>query len=263
MTARESICPVLSNDSVYPGLYRIVLGWSPTHAPSPGQFILIKPYDCHDPLLPRPFTIYKMYKDAVEILYKVVGKGTQLLSSLREGQRVRVIGPLGQGFRILPDTRHAILVAGGIGIASICRLCTTMQGLEVSLFYGARTKDSLVGIEELQRIPGLVMHLSTDDGSIGFKGTVMQLLRSHLKVLRPGASCIYACGPLAMLKQVSSYAQKKGISCQVSLESNMACGVGACLGCAVTCKQKGNKKDWEYKLCCKDGPVFDTRDLIW
>ena len=227
------------------------------------QFILIKPLDCHDPLLPRPFTIYKMYKDAVEILYKVVGKGTQLLSSLREGQRVRVIGPLGQGFRILPDTRHAILVAGGIGIASICRLCTTMQGLEVSLFYGARTKDSLVGIEELQRIPGLVMHLSTDDGSIGFKGTVMQLLRSHLKVLRPGASCIYACGPLAMLKQVSSYAQKKGISCQVSLESNMACGVGACLGCAVTCKQKGNKKDWEYKLCCKDGPVFDTRDLIW
>lgn len=260
MSPREITSQVLSNTPLSPGYFRISLSWDHGLLPSPGQFLLLRPLEGYDPLLPRPFTIYRISDTTIDILYQVVGQGTRILSSMTKGRAIRVIGPLGRGFMSEPRVRHAVIVAGGMGIASLCHLCIILQGSRVSFFYGAKTKASLVGLEDIEALPGVVIHLATDDGSLGYKGPVSDLLIHHISGIRPHESGIYACGPYAMLKAVASSAGKYGIPCQVSLESHMACGVGVCLGCALPCREK---KGWDYRLVCADGPVFEAEKVMW
>jgi len=217
----------------------------------PGQFFNIKITDSCEPFLRRPFGAYKIGKDKIEILYKVVGKATTILSRKKTKDVLDIIGPLGNGFT--PKSK-AILVGGGHGVAPLYALAAVLEtksGLEV--YIGARTAEHVVGALYFRKL-GAKVYVATEDGSKGRKGLVTKLLENKMKNKRDNT--IYACGPKPMLKEVARLSRLHKIPCQVSLEGYMACGIGTCLGCAVKTK-KG------YKMVCKDGPVFDAKEIIW
>jgi len=202
-------------------------------------------------LLRRPFSINDIRGDKVEILYEVKGSGTELLSKMSAKDTLDIIGPLGKGFDIDPSQRHHLLVAGGMGIAPMGFLGRRLKNLKLKheLLYGCRSSSELIQ-------PDIKMcSMSSDDGSCGKKGLVTSLLLDKLSGCQDPV--VYACGPWPMLKAVSRICQNKNTPCQVSLESFMACGVGACQGCVV----RGS--DGNYLSVCDQGPVFDSRQIDW
>ncbi len=217
----------------------------------PGQFInaLINPGTC--PMLRRPFAIHRVdkNKETFEILYEIVGMGTKALALKKVGEKLDLIGPLGTGFKIDAKKKSATLVAGGIGIAPLTYLAEELikQGKDVCVILGEKT-DKLASLKEGLVVGGCKLLVTTEDGSAGKKGLATEVLITD--------PIIYACGPKAMLKAVAKKAKSKKISCQVSLEEKMACGLGACLGCAIMTR-KG------MKMVCKDGPVFNAEEIIW
>ncbi|MEW6008267.1 MAG: dihydroorotate dehydrogenase electron transfer subunit [Candidatus Omnitrophota bacterium] len=250
----------------------------------PGQFLNIKINYIYKPLLRKPLGIHNVSdnKKSIEILYKVVGEGTKILSEKQKGQYVDVLGPLGNGFEhSILDARCSILVAGGIGVAPLlflakklvhnpkplpCRPAGTAQSQIVLI--GTKTKRHILCEEEFKDF-GYEVKVATDDGSKGFKGTVADLLLNKLQTTnypstssgsraksRDKLQTIYACGPKPMLKRVAEISKKNKISCFGLLEEYMACGTGACFGCAVLTKAG-------YKRVCKDGPVFDLSVIEW
>lgn len=210
----------------------------------------------YDPLLKRPFSILRQASEKVQFLYRIKGKGTERMRQMKKGIAVSLLGPLGNGYPLPGKNLTPLLIAGGIGIASLFPLAEKLAK-DAYLFYGGRTKDELFMLNELK---GIVKELiiSTDDGSAGEKGTVVDTLNDFLasKLSAISYQLIYACGPSPMLKAVSKVALEKGINGYISMEENMACGVGACLGCAVKTK-KG------YKRVCKEGPVFPIEEIVW
>ncbi|VTR70618.1 Dihydroorotate dehydrogenase B (NAD(+)), electron transfer subunit [Desulfosarcina cetonica] len=258
---------VLWNRMAAKGYYRLGLAISGgfDHA-QPGQFVMVRVGSDNQPLLRRPFSLLGLIREegrvsGIEILFKVVGQGTEKLAGCRKGERLSVIGPLGNAF-LVPDTcRQLILVAGGVGVPPIRFLAQSLLEREGGLdrcvvFIGGRTRDDLVCISEFD-LPGFLLDISTDDGSQGNPGVVTHSLE---KALDAGtADLICACGPPAMLKAVAAIAMARDIDCQVSIEAMMACGMGACLGCAV--RIRGD--DTGYRHVCMDGPVFDARQLVW
>jgi dihydroorotate dehydrogenase electron transfer subunit len=252
---------VLYNRRITPSYYKLGLSMgTPGRALDlkslvPGQFVMLKVSDGTDPLLRRPFSVYNLIgperervRGGMELLYKVAGRGTEIMSGWEEGRMVDVLGPLGNGF---PRPRGKLLmVAGGIGIASFYLLAKKHPASE--LVFGARSRADAALAKDFR---GLVKKLkvTTEDGSVGEKGLVSKLVG---KVLKPG-TVVYACGPEAMLRAVSEIARKKGVKCLVSMERAMACGMGACLGCAV------KMKNGVYKMACSDGPVFKAEDIQW
>ena len=230
----------------------------------PGQFIMLRISNGVDPLLRRPFSIHNPIETdgrvtGIEILYKVVGKGTRLLAGVSSGDRLDLLGPLGSAFLLPEGVRRIFIVAGGIGVAPMVFLATHLLGRgiasgDMTVFVGGRTKDDLLCLEEFERL-GIVIRTSTDDGSAGDQCLVTLPVELALDSRHPDV--IYACGPLEMLKCVSGIAESRGIPCQVSIESNMACGMGACLGCAVPIKDTPG----EYVHACLDGPVFDLQQI--
>jgi dihydroorotate dehydrogenase electron transfer subunit len=258
---------VLWNQPAAPGYYRMGLACAGGFdAARPGQFVMVRTGTGATPLLRRPFSLLGLIREknrttGIEILFKVVGKGTEQLSRCREGDRLSVIGPLGNAF-LVPDTcRQLILVAGGVGVPPIRFLAQSLLEREGALnrcvvCLGGRTRDDLVCITEFD-LPGFLLDVSTDDGSQGNPGVVT---RSLERALDAGpADLICACGPVGMLKAVSAIAVARGIACQVSIEAMMACGMGACLGCAVGVTDD----DTRYRHVCTDGPVFDANRLRW
>ena len=235
----------------------------------PGQFLHIRLLGTTDPLLRRPLSVNRIVnKKNGGIVYKVVGKGTYLLKEMAEGERVDVLGPLGNGFdlsKIKNSKVPVIFVAGGIGIAPFVFLAKYLskKKRKITAFVGMDTKAELVCLNELKKL-GCNVKISTDDGSRGFKGYVSELLDkylSKLKSLNP-KPYIYACGPKPMLKALRDLGTKYGLEGQVSLDEMMGCGLGACLGCVV----KTRNPDDEgviYKRVCKDGPVFNIDEIIW
>lgn len=225
----------------------------------PGQFLNIKTSDKEELLLRRPFGIHKVRGKNIEILYEVLGKGTEALSGRRAGEYLDVIGPLGSGFNhfSLPTTRHSpILVAGGMGVAPLVFLAERLKKQKPIVLIGAKTKKQILCIEEFKKF-GCSVKIATDDGSLGFHGRVSQLLKEFLRLtINQERITIYACGPKPMLKEIAHISKKQNISAQVSLEEHMACGIGACLGCVVN-TTKG------YKRVCKEGPVFKADEIIW
>ncbi|HIC90786.1 MAG TPA: dihydroorotate dehydrogenase electron transfer subunit [Syntrophaceae bacterium] len=257
---------VVFNHQVGPSYYKIGLRAPEiVHSASPGQFVMVRVSSKLDPLLRRPFSIHRIAKkDSVsfEILYKVVGKGTEIMSSLRQGDGIDVMGPLGKGFSILPHPKDLpsqiiYLVSGGMGIAPLYALAESavIDGRKkVAVFLGGKTKEDILCLDDLKRL-GVEIHISTEDGSLGSKGVVTQLLEERLQI-PSNPEVIYACGPIPMLKKVSLISQECHIPCQVSLEAYMACGVGACLGCVI--KKRLDKGTETYVNVCKEGPVFDA-----
>jgi dihydroorotate dehydrogenase electron transfer subunit len=239
----------------------------------PGQFLMLRLPGTTDPLLGRPFALYDTVLDdhgqpvAVDVVYLVVGKVTGLLAGLRAGDRVEVWGPLGNGFPDLAGVNHVGLVAGGIGqtpfLAHIRELLGT-RGYggqparravqRVSLYYGVRSADLAAGVQDFEQA-GAAVHLASDDGSLGFRGFVTQLLEQH-----GPPDHLVGCGPEPMLKALTALAQRWGTSCHLSLETPMACGVGICFSC-VTRVRTGD--GWDYRRVCVDGPVFDAGCLVW
>ncbi|WP_031516144.1 dihydroorotate dehydrogenase electron transfer subunit [Desulfofalx alkaliphila] len=232
----------------------------------PGQFVHVKCSDSTDPLLRRPISIHRVNREkgTVSLLYRVVGKGTLLLSQLQAGQRLSVMGPLGKGFKLPEKGRRVAVVAGGIGIAPLYLLIKELLdlGFEPEVFIGARNADHLPVVEDI-RAMGLEVKVATDDGDLGHRGPITQLLNRTIE--NKGQGCfdiIYTCGPVPMMKAVAKIAEQNGIVAQVSLEEKMGCGVGACLAC--TCKVKiAGDRAVTLKRVCADGPVFDAGEVVW
>ena len=251
---------IIQNIKVAPDYYKMVIG-APQIAKKalPGQFVNLRVSDKYEPLLRRPLSIYRVSSSAIEVLYKVVGVGTKILSQKKPKDKIDILGPLGSGFSIL-DARSSILVGGGMGIAPLLFLAeqTRIQYPESSIriLIGAMTKKEILCEKEFKDL-GCQVKISTDNGSRGFKGKVTTLLKellsSEICHLR---SVVYACGPKPMLKEIASISKKYKIPAQISLEEHMACGIGVCSGCVVETRD-GQKR------VCKDGPVFDAKEVVF
>ena len=227
----------------------------------PGQFVMIRVRPDLDPLLRRPFSICATEgSNLFFILYRVVGRGTALLSGAREGESLSVVGPLGKGFDLPEDGQQALLVAGGIGAAPLIFLAQHLDGSGVSFLTGYRSSDEVIGAAHrgLESLQG--SHVATDDGSRGFTGLVTELLEARLTELSEERLKVFACGPPLMLKHVVRTTRERGIPCQVSLEATMACGLGACQGCAV---KAAAGQERTYLHVCQDGPVFSGEQIDW
>ncbi|MGE5542758.1 MAG: dihydroorotate dehydrogenase electron transfer subunit [Bacillota bacterium] len=256
--ASIEICSVVSNDGVAAATQRLTL-----HSPAiagagaPGQFVHV---DC-GMVLRRPFSISGIHRDRglVDITYRLVGPGTGWLSGLRSGDRLSVIGPLGNGFSHPSRPGPALLVAGGIGVAPLLGWAKDLRstGRRVFALVGARSRDHLVGLEALDSL-GVSVTACTDDGSAGFRGTVCDLLHPALKRRRPAE--VYCCGPSPVLRAVQQAAEELRIPCELSVEDRLACGVGACVGCAV--RRRVPLGESLYFRACSDGPVFQAGDVV-
>lgn len=257
---------IISNSCVKGPYYKFILiPLSPVKS-VPGQFLMIRPDASDgpsDPLLPRPFSIHRATADGnIEVLYKRVGKGTAILVSLSVEEELEILGPLGNGFILdgINSAEEVLVVAGGIGVAPMLGLVETLRAgypeKEIRVFLGGRGEVDLLCIEELKAISTEVI-LATNDGTMGFKGYVTEALEKYLShaFLTPYSSLrtpiIYACGPSPMLQRVAEIIEPLQIESYFSLEANMACGIGLCMGCAI--RRKAAKG---FYLVCTDGPVF-------
>ncbi|MEJ2202445.1 MAG: dihydroorotate dehydrogenase electron transfer subunit [Desulfuromonadaceae bacterium] len=263
---------ILSNQEISTGYYRMrILAPGFTEAARPGQFVMLRVQNTLLPLLRRPFGVFQTgflapdcvgqpSKEFLEILYKVVGSGTTLMSGLHAGDRVEVLGPLGRGFDLGSVASEKILVGGGIGLVPLYMLARELvKSSKVRLLMGGRRRDDIIMVTEFERL-GVETYVSTEDGSLGEEGLITQVLERKLKKL--AAADVYACGPMPMLAAVQQLCAEQQTSLQVSLEALMACGVGACLGCVI--KGAGHSEDNPRYLCsCKEGPVFRAEQLDW
>jgi dihydroorotate dehydrogenase electron transfer subunit len=228
-----------------------------------------------DPLLRRPMSLYRFVRDkngkvtGFELLYKVVGRGTELLSKVPVGETVGVLGPLGHGFAVTEGASGHCIVTGGTGVAPMAALAEKLvsAGFRPTVFYGARTAAEVVCRDDFQQ-PDIDLALFTDDGSLGAKGMVTEgledlLSRSGGKEKEGSGTAVYACGPHAMLAAVAALANRAGVQCQVSLEARMGCGLGACMSCAVRAAETGSAGEPRYLRVCLQGPVVDSRRVLW
>jgi dihydroorotate dehydrogenase electron transfer subunit len=232
-------------------------------ASSPGQFVMVRVNEGIDPLLRRPLSICgAINNDDLYLLYKVIGQGTEIMSMKRPGDILSVLGPLGQGFSLPGDNGKSILVAGGIGAAPLYFLATALKNKPVTFMAGFATAGDIIPFQDIAGQP-MDISIATDDGSEGYSGFVTGLLEEYLDKNNDETvdMTIYTCGPMQMMKRVSSIASSRGIKCQVSLEALMACGLGACQGCAVKTIPQDNAAP--YRHVCKDGPVFQSQLIDW
>jgi len=233
----------------------------------PGQFVMLRVDLRHDPLLGRPFSIYSLHEygsyTACSVLYRVVGKMTDILSRKSPGDCIYVLGPLGRGFDLSGKFSKAVLVAGGTGIAPISFLYKALRDrrdIEVIVYYGAKTDQDLVGLTGIEEagLPGHQLKICTEDCSRGEQGLVTALLERDIGSFKPGETCVFACGPLPMLRSLKQALVSNPVPAQVSIEERMACGMGTCLACAVPSTAKSGRG---YVRACQEGPVFDINEV--
>jgi dihydroorotate dehydrogenase electron transfer subunit len=294
----------------------------------PGQFIMLRVSDQIDPFLRRPFSFSRIFPPGektargeevgtLEVCYQVVGRGTSLMTHLREGQRVDILGPLGNGFWEVEGRQRAVLIGGGIGIAPLIAWAETLHGSqrrakkgvqnlgkasEVRVLIGGRRQGDILGIKEFRKMK-IEPQVSTEDGSLGLKGLATDLLERELLTQGHSSVAVYACGPMPMLAAVGQIVEQFDLPCQVLVESRMACGMGACLGCTVKIRDEDLKKiskgeelhddsedifprsecpedgttspqdnlmpvisavpSFRYVRACQEGPVFEAREILW
>jgi dihydroorotate dehydrogenase electron transfer subunit len=219
----------------------------------PGQFLNIRVSENSFPLLRRPFSICDVEGDNIFLMFNILGEGTRILSHKHKGDLIDILGPLGNGFNIEGDYKTAIIVAGGLGAAPFPYLTRKIKGKKsIMSFVGGRTKQDVIsyGMENLI--------LSSDDGSIGYKGNVVQSLENNLDKIDIASAKVFACGPNAMLRVLKDFCLKHNLVCEVSTECAMACGFGICQGCPIESTSNPDK----YLLVCKDGPVFNIKDVV-
>lgn len=234
----------------------------------PGQFVMVQTSEDHHPLLRRPFSIYKSYSTRhprremqghLFILYKIVGKGTQRMTTFQKGQTVNLLGPLGNGFALpaLPSPSPTILIGGGIGMASLSAISEAINPDQLYVFIGGRTQNDILCENDF---PNGKIFIATEDGSLGKRGTVVDLFKSELNRFdKAQPHHLYICGPEGMLKSLSKVIPSVPWFVQVSLEARMGCGFGACWGCVVKTKDAERL----YRRVCKEGPVFPLSKIAW
>jgi dihydroorotate dehydrogenase electron transfer subunit len=255
MVAQPGRYPVVELRAVAQNIY--VLGFTaPLIAGNirAGQFLNIRAGEGCDPLLRRPFSVYHVEGDRVEIIFNIVGKGTAVLARSARGGMLDVLGPLGVPYHLEDNNFDTgVLMAGGLGIAPMPLATRALRagGKKILTILGGRSSEQVLP-EHLENV-----HIATDDGSRGFHGTVVDLAEKLLTELSPARPKLFACGPTAMLRAVSALAVRQNVPCEVSLEGAMACGIGICQGCPV--ELVGAEK--KYALMCKDGPTFDVRTI--
>jgi dihydroorotate dehydrogenase electron transfer subunit len=227
----------------------------------PGQFVMVKVADGPDPLLRRPLGIHDAGEKGIELFFKVAGRGTEILSRKKPGDRLDLIGPLGKGFTVsgAMEGKTAYLVGGGRGIAPLYFLARALvaAGARPTVFYGGRTAAEVPLRGRFEK-GGFELLTSTDDGSLGFSGFVTDLAAREIAKQKP--DIIYACGPDPMMKALAALAAKQSVPCELSLESMMGCGIGACWGCVHRVKTEGG--DGWVKIC-EEGPVFPGERVLW
>ncbi len=225
----------------------------------PGQFVNVKCSEGLNALLRRPISICSVDRscNTFDIVFQIKGIGTEYLSQKKVGSKVDLIGPLGKAFDLSPEYRRIAVIGGGIGIFPLFNILREIKNAESSAFIGFRNSDYAVLVDEFRKNCSR-FNVSSDDGSVGYKGLVVDMLEKDLQENK--YDIIYTCGPTPMIKRVVEIAGSKGIRCQVSLEQRMGCGIGACLVCA--CKTKYGD-EWEYSHVCKDGPVFWSNEVVF
>jgi len=262
---------VLENRDEGGGSYRLKLrvpGWP---GAEPGQFLMLSAgartgVERSDPLLPRPMAVYRGHSAdrsgpdgaLVEVLYRATGRGTHLIAETLPGQRIRLVGPLGASFPPIERASVALLVGGGTGIASLYELAARAAPIaRVSVILGARSAADLMGQDDFAALD-LDLQITTEDGSQGLRGRVTDALGPALDALdQPAAASVFACGPTPMMRACAELARARSTRCLVSLENNMACGFGVCLGCAVPMSAGA------FSLVCREGPVYDAESVQW
>jgi len=252
---------ILGTQRLGPLFYRIKLKAPGISSQArPGQFVHLRADEGYEPLLRRPFSIHHTdpSQGNLDLLIKLRGRGTRLLTQRSPGEEVDLIGPLGNGFPLPHPGQLPILVAGGAGIAPLFMLVERLSLVGGFLFWGAKGEEEIFLQKEIS-FGGWKLQVSTEDGSLGYQGLVTDLLQTWLSK-NEGNYVVYGCGPWGMLQGVARLSRERSLPCWVSLEGNMACGVGACWGCAVRCKVAGGPV---YRRICRDGPVFSAEEVIW
>ena len=254
---RKENAVVISQEMLADGIFSMWLRTEAAQTAVPGQFISMYTND-GTKLLPRPISICEIDKEnsALRVVYRVTGEntGTKQFSEAKAGDTIPVIGPLGNGFPLeKAEGKKAFLMGGGIGVPPILELAKQLN-CEKQIVMGYR--DSNTFLKEQFEENGAV-YVSTEDGSVGTKGNVMDAIRENGLT----ADIIYACGPTPMLRAIKNYAESNGIECYISLEERMACGIGACLACVCKTKEKDHHTNVHNKRICKDGPVFLSTEV--
>jgi dihydroorotate dehydrogenase electron transfer subunit len=219
----------------------------------PGQFLNIRVTDSYNPLLRRPFSVCDVEGDYFYIMYNIFGEGTRILAHKHPGEIIDILGPLGNGFNLNGDYETAIIVAGGLGAAPFPYVTRKIiDKKNILTFVGGKSQSDIIryGMENIS--------VSTDDGTAGFKGTIVQLFQSKLTGLKNSKLKVFGCGPNAMLGALKKVCVENNIECEVSTECAMACGFGICQGCPIESAHQQDK----YLLVCKDGPVFNVKDIV-
>lgn len=256
---------IVSHREVAPGTRLMVLR-EPSVAgrARPGQFVMLRVASGPDPLLRRPFSVCgRIGDDAFGLLYRVVGRGTALMAERRVGERMQLLGPLGNGFPEEPSSRPSVLAGGGVGVAPLLFLAQELLLKErpLSFLAGFPGREALLLPRDVLRLD-LEAEIATDDGTLGHAGPVTDLLASRLAAVAgpEEAPEVFACGPAAMLERVAALARAAGAPCLVSLEAAMACGLGACLGCTVP---EASREGRSYLRVCTEGPVVPAEAVDW
>ena len=245
--------------------YRMRLKSSPAaRAARPGQFIHIRcreesPYD---PLLRRPISLVDVdpVRGTLDIVYKVMGLGTQALAQMPEGAKIDLIGPLGEPFTFPPKGKQAVLIGGGVGIPPLVFLAKELlkKRIKAAAFLGARTKEWVICREDFRKL-GVPVRAATDDGTLGARGSVVDLAAKETGT----DSIFYICGPTGMMKAAAVLARRRGIPAQVSLEERMGCAMGCCMGCVVEVNTEPVGSHARFQRVCTEGPVFPAEEIIW
>ena len=256
---------IIENRALGNGYFVLRLGGSDSLAHSlPGQFIMLRGDWGRDPLLPRPLSLLSVAPEGrADILAKSVGRGTRLLEGAIPGTKVSVLGPLGNSFPASTPDRLDLLVAGGVGMPPLFMQAehASRRGMvdRCEMIYGGRTSRDLVLLGEMRAL-GLSTFLATEDGSVGRRGRVTAALEArvehHVATNRAQKLRIMACGPREMLWAVARIAESHRIECYLSVEEQMACGIGVCLGCAIPARSR------PFRYACSNGPVFLATDLV-
>lgn len=253
----DELACVLRNEYVGPRLYKLALK-APRMARAirPGQFVHMQLPGFGAHILRRPFSVYRVFpeQDTIEIIYQVVGEGTDYMTSLEPGAQCSLIGAMGQGWQAVEGT--LLLVGGGVGAAPLFLFAEQLaaEGHPFEVVLGAQTESMLVTCADYAQLLGRDPILATDDGTVGFAGFCTEPVR---EALASGAYAgVFCCGPEPLMRAVAGIAEEAGVACWVSMEKRMACGVGACLSCVVE-TTAGKKRS------CVDGPVFNAKDVVW
>ena len=255
----EEIVKVVSQNSLGNGIFDMVLQTENiAKAARSGQFVSVYSNDASK-LLPRPISLCGIdrEKGTLRLVYRVTGEGTgtEEFSRLKAGDTVKILGPLGNGFTVVSG-KKAFLIGGGIGVPPMLQLAKEMKasGEDIQVVLGYRNSDTFL-LEEFEEVAETFV--ATEDGSLGTKGNVIDAIKSE----KLNADIIYTCGPTPMLRALKAYAEENNMECYISMEERMACGIGACLACVCKSREKDAHTNVNNKRICKEGPVFNAKEV--